>query len=184
MTGSGIRSELLATAEESAVVALACAGEQSAFTELVRRRQAGLRSLLTRLCHDRALADDLAQEALLKAWQQLPTLKAHGAFGTWVRQITINLWLQHRRGKRDSPISSEDASMNEPSHVETVGEAIDLDEALANMGPIVRLCLVLHHREGMSHSEIAAAASLPIGTVKTNILRGSAKLRQLLIEYE
>jgi RNA polymerase sigma-70 factor (ECF subfamily) len=184
MDAAGLRPELLAQAEEAAVVALASAGEQSAFAELVRRRQAGLRSLLAKLCRDRAMADDLAQEALLKAWQQLPTLKAHGAFGGWLRQITINVWLQHRRVRGNKLLHSEDLRTEEASHVETVGEGIDLDGALAQMPELVRLCLTLHHREGMSHSEIAEATSLPIGTIKTNILRGSARLREILSAYQ
>src|SRR5688572_9773701 len=142
MDAAAIRPELLAAAEEPAVVALACAGEQSAFAELVRRRQAGLRSLLTKLCRDRAMADDLAQEALLKAWQQLSTLKAHAAFGGWLRQITINVWLQHRRVLGNRLVRAEDHELDEASHVETVGEGIDLAGALAQMQPMVRLCLV------------------------------------------
>jgi RNA polymerase sigma-70 factor, ECF subfamily len=94
------------------VVALAMTGDDTAFGELVRRRQSPLRNLLRRLCRDPALADDLSQAAFLQAWRSLSSLKAPGAFGGWLRKLAINLWLQHlRRHSREAqPVSAGQAA--------------------------------------------------------------------------
>src|SRR5262245_45857864 len=99
--------------DEPSVVALARAGEQPAFAELMRRRESALRSMLTRLCRNHALADDLAQEAFLQAWRQLPNLKSHDAFGGWLRQIAVNAWLQHRRKRGE--LALEEVETEEPA---------------------------------------------------------------------
>ena len=75
---------------EATVVALAMSGDAAAFSELVRRRQSALRNLLRRLSRDPALADDLAQQAFVKAWRSLPKLRSVGAFGAWLRRLAVN----------------------------------------------------------------------------------------------
>jgi RNA polymerase sigma-70 factor, ECF subfamily len=172
----------IASAAESSVVALARTGDERAYTELVRRRQLSIRGLLSRLCRDSALADDLAQDTFLQAWRQLHTLKSDGAFGGWVRQIASNVWLQHVRYRRESAQqldSSPEASMEH-----STSEAIDLDRALARLMPIERLCIVLSYNEGMSHGQIAGMLGLPLGTVKTHIGRATEYLRSLLSAYQ
>jgi RNA polymerase sigma-70 factor (ECF subfamily) len=61
---------------------------------------------------------------------------------------------------------------------------MDLDAALASLPRHARLCVVLAYDEGLSHPEIAALTGMPIGTVKSHISRGAARLRELLAEYE
>jgi RNA polymerase sigma-70 factor (ECF subfamily) len=167
--------------DEPSVVALASAGEEAAFADLMRRRQAATRNMLARLCRNQSLADDLAQEAFLQAWRQLPALRAPEAFGGWLRQIAVNAWLQHRRKRGERSI--EDAQTDEPFTEPSVGERLDLLAALQTLPPAVRLCVVLAHSEGMSHSEIAKTTALALGTVKTHVNRGSARLRELLSAY-
>jgi RNA polymerase sigma factor (sigma-70 family) len=167
--------------DEPSVVALASAGEEPAFAELVRRRQALTRNMLARLCRNPTLADDLAQEAFLQAWRQLPTLRTYEAFGGWLRQIAVNAWLQHRRKRGETAL--DDAQTDEPFTEPSVGERLDLLAALQTLSPAVRLCVVLAHSEGLSHSEIAETTGMPLGTVKTHVNRGSARLRELLSAY-
>lgn len=169
---------------ETVVVALAAGGDRSAFCELVWRRQSWLRNLLRRLCRDPALADDLAQQAFIKAWRSLPQLKAPGAFGGWLRRLAINTWLA------DVRTSTRDVSQYEaeelPAAVFTpaAAEQLDLDRALAKLTQTERLCVVLAYNEGMSHGEISAATGLPLGTVKSHVRRGAQRLRVLLRAYE
>ncbi|HXA93769.1 MAG TPA: RNA polymerase sigma factor [Steroidobacteraceae bacterium] len=174
----------LAAAEEVTVVVYAVSGNDVAFSELVRRRQAWLRQLLRRLCRQSALADDLAQQTLLQAWRRLRTLKAPGAFGGWLRRLAINEWLQYARRVRWELALDEESVPGEEGIVSAVGEQLDLERALALLPAGVRLCIVLAYGEHMSHSEISAATRLPLGTVKSHIARGSARLRQLLHDYE
>jgi len=166
------------------VVLLAAGGDDDAFAELVRRRQSWLRSLLRRLSRDAALADDLAQQALIAAWRKLPQLKAPAAFGGWLRGIAVNLWLQDRRARRELPL--DDVMLDGLSGSAQPGSdpslAIDLDRVLAELKPAERLGVVLCHAEGMSHAEIAAMTGWPLGTVKSHVARGAAHLRVLLGE--
>lgn len=170
----------LGAAAEAALAALAIGGDDSAYGELVRRRHAQIRDLLRRLCRNPALADDLSQQAFLQAWRRIGSLKAPGAFGPWLRKIAVSLWLQHLRapGSRQEHIV-----VDEPAHEPTLGERLDLDRALSQLAPDVRLCIVLAYGEHMSHREIAEATDLPLGTVKSHITRGAGRLRDLLRAY-
>jgi RNA polymerase sigma-70 factor, ECF subfamily len=176
-------AETLQSAAEASVVALARAGDQPAFEELVRRRQSSIRNLLRSLCRNTALADDLAQETFLQAWKHIGALREPNAFAGWLRKLAVNSWRQHLRRQGAFGISAE----VEPDHVITKPAptvSLDLNSALGTLTPTVRLCIVLSYQEGMSHSEIAAVSQLPLGTVKSHITRGTARLRELLAAYD
>lgn len=184
MSGTLSRAALREAAE-AVVVALAISGDRSAFAELVWRKQVWLRSFLRRLCRDPELADDLAQQVLLQAWRSLATLKSLSAFGAWLRRLAINAWLAHRRSS--AAAAFEPLPEELPASVilvPAVGERFDLDRALAHLARDERLCVVLAYSEGMSHGEISAATSLPLGTVKSHIRRGTQRLRGLLHAYQ
>lgn len=178
----------LAAAAEATLAALAIAGDDPAYGELVRRRQSQIRNLLRRLCRDPALADDLAQQSFLQGWRRVRSLQAPAAFGGWLRKIAVNTWLQHVRTRGEVTMQSrflEPAGPESgPTHEPTVAERVDLDRALSQLAPDVRLCIALAYGEQMSHREIADAAELPLGTVKSHITRGAAQLRTLLSAYE
>lgn len=163
------------------LVAIARRGDEAAFAELVRRRQGWVRGLLRRLSGDAPLADDLAQEAFLHAWRHMGTLRDSGAFGAWLRQIAVNIWLQHARRRRISMEAIEEfpGALNAPSEggMSNAAGRIDLQAALEKLRPAERLCMVLAYAEGMSHGEIADATRLPLGTVKSHVTRATAKLR-------
>lgn len=174
----------LASAAEISLVALAMSGDDNAFEELVRRRQGAIRRLIHQLSGDWTIADDFAQEAFIRAWQKLRTLRAPGGFGGWLRQIAVNVFLQHiRRAGLAIQESDEVASY---SVVDDGDSSIkmDLEKALARLRPAERLCIVLAYSERMSHGEICSTTGLPLGTVKSHISRGSARLRQYLKDYE
>ncbi len=186
MSGELSRAALGAAAE-TILAGLAITGDDSAYGELVRRRQSWIRELLRRLCRDPALADDLAQQAFLQAWRRVRTLQSPAAFGGWLRKIAVNTWLQHIRARGEHtvrPALEEPSERDAPSHEPTVAERIDLDRALSQLPPDVRICIVLAYGERMSHREIVAATGLPLGTVKSHIVRGAARLRDLLGAYE
>ena len=165
---------------EGALVILARNGDDAAFGELVKLRQGALRGLMRRCCGDPALADDLAQEAFVQAWRKLTQLQSPAAFGGWLRQVAITVWLQHARRKQimmdELP---EDDSLFD-ARADDASERLDLERALNGLRAPERLCIVLSHAEGMTHGEIADATGLPLGTVKSHVTRGVAKLRTLL----
>jgi RNA polymerase sigma-70 factor (ECF subfamily) len=159
-------------------------GDDKAFEELLCRRQGFIRGLMRQLSGDWATADDLAQEAFLQAWRKLRTLRAPGAFGGWLRQIAVNVFLQHIR--RTGLVIEDSDEMVSHATVDNGDTSVqmDLERALAYLRPVERLCVVLAYGERMSHGEICSTTGLPLGTVKSHISRGSARLRQYLSDYE
>ena len=98
----------------------------------------------------------------------------------------MNCWLQHVRvKKREVSLGDEvlQGILIERQAASTVAERLDLDAALALLPPDARLCVVLAYSEGMSHAEISDSTSIPLGTVKSHIARGAARLRELLQAY-
>jgi RNA polymerase sigma factor (sigma-70 family) len=170
-------------AAESVVITLACAGDIQAFEEIVRRCQNRVRSFMHRLCNHPDLAEDLAQQVFLKAWKSIRQLRAPGAFHGWLNRIMISTWLEEAR-RRKLDVSEWDESVPFEAPREARGERIDLDRALAQLPPPMRLCVVMAYNEGLSHQEIADATCIPLGTVKTNISRGAARMRVLLCDYQ
>ena len=167
---------------EPLVVHLARRGDRAAFEELVRRRQAWVRNLMRRLSRDAALADDLAQQVFIRVWRTLAQLQDPLRFPGWLKRVAVNVWLQHRR-RNDVMASSESIGDLEQQSEDTAGTAVDIDHALALLPDAVRLCVVLSYHAEMSHSEIAEAAALPLGTVKSHIRRGTERLESLLSAY-
>jgi RNA polymerase sigma-70 factor (ECF subfamily) len=172
----------LKQAPDTLVIALACAGDDSAFGELMQRRQARVRKFMYHLCRNTALGDDLAQQVFLTAWRSIRNLRAAIAFDGWLKRIMITTWLEEvRRGRvpTTGAVEAEDVAI----HHDSTAERMDLDAALATLPPDARLCVVLAYSEGLSHPQIAAHSGLPLGTVKTHINRGAARLREILSDY-
>ncbi len=173
----------LGQAGEAALIVAAQARDQAAFGELVKRRQGWARALLRRMCSSAAEADDLAQEAFIKAWERIRDLETPAAFPGWFRRIAVTTFLMARRRQKAvfeeiddaSPIASE-----APTPEAAAGAKIDLERALARLSDAERLCVTLNHGEGLSHSEIVEMTGLPLGTVKSHVLRGTEKLRRML----
>jgi RNA polymerase sigma-70 factor (ECF subfamily) len=167
---------------DSVVITLARAGNAEAFAEIVRRCQNRVRNFMRRLCNHPDLAEDLSQQVFLKVWRSLRQLRTPAAFYGWLNRIMVSIWLEEvRRNKLNIAELDESADLEAPRNAP--GERVDLDTALAQLSPAMRLCVVLAYNDGMSHPEIADATGLPLGTVKTNVSRGAAKLRSLLSDY-
>jgi RNA polymerase sigma-70 factor (ECF subfamily) len=173
----------LVGADELSVVICAIAGDDDAYGELVRRRQGYIRQFFRRLCRDPALADDLAQQTFLQAWRTVGTLKSPAAFGGWLRRLAVNTWLQRIRAEKPVVSTTDLDELPDEAAQPTLNEQLDLDGALATLPQDVRLCITLAYAERMSHREICEATSLPLGTVKSHITRGAARLRRLLGAY-
>lgn len=170
----------LASASEVSIVLLAMNGDDAAYGELVRRRQGAIRNLLRRLTRDPFLADDIAQQTFVQGWQSIRDLKSPAAAGGWLRKLAVNFWLQNARSRK-LEVPLHDLRAESPAAAMT--QQLDLDAALAQLPRDVRLCIVLAYSEGMSHGEISQTTSMALGTVKSHIARGSARLRGLLRGY-
>jgi RNA polymerase sigma factor (sigma-70 family) len=172
----------LRQAADPLVIALACAGDDGAFTEIVRRRHVRVRSFMYGLCRQRSLGDDLAQLVFITAWRSLRQLRATAAFDGWLKRIMVTTWLEEAR-KGKLAIAAEVDPEQAGNYVDDPAKHLDLDAALAVLSPDARLCVVLAYREGLSHPEIAALTAMPLGTVKSHVTRGAAQMRTLLADY-
>jgi RNA polymerase sigma factor (sigma-70 family) len=173
----------LAVLEAGVVVALARGGDKDAYSELVRRHQSWVRSLLRRLSGNATLADDLAQQVFLAAWIGLVQLRTLEAFPGWLRSLAVNSWLKHHRQQNPLGGAEEIEELPLAAPMLAISERIDIDRALAALTPAERLCIVLCYHEGLSHADAAQLAGLPLGTVKSHVLRGRQKLQQQLAVY-
>ena len=157
------------------LVALAVAGDRPAFGELVRRHGSAVRALLRRMGATTHLADDLAQDAFLAAFEQITEFRGEGTFQSWVKRIAARAYVKRwRRDAREELMADPPDSGGPPP--DPAG-SIDLDEALASLSAPERMCVSLCYGAGMSHSEAAVALNAPLGTVKSHVKRSMDKLR-------
>ena len=171
-----------ARSPEALLVGLARRNDRQAFEELVVRRQAWIRGLMQRFCGDPTLADDLSQQVFLQAWRNIPRLQRGDRFAAWLKRIAVNTWLQHLR-RADPLRNADDAEVVEGTAGDPAAIGMDLDRALTTLEDNVRLCIVLAYHERMTHDEIARSTGLPLGTVKSHIRRGAARLQKALAAY-
>jgi len=180
MSGATISS--FASLHDVELCAHAAAGERRAFGELVRRHGSAVRGLLRRMGAQAAEADDVAQDALLAAFERITEFRGEGTFAGWVKRIAARQYLRRlQREKRVTALATEGTSEEEADT--GAGDAdhrIDLDEALKVLSAAERLCVSMCYGAGLSHGEAAEALNLPLGTVKSHVKRGLEKLRARL----
>ena len=178
---AGVKSP--ASLHDVELAALAAAGDRPAFGELVRRHGAAVRGLLRRMGAEPSLADDIAQDAFLAAFERVAEFRGEGTFSAWVRKIAARLYV--RRWRRESRYDLDTETADESHGGEMSAAArIDLDEALKTLSPAERMCVSLCYGAGVSHAEAAEALNVPLGTVKSHVKRGLDKLRLRLAPPE
>ena len=169
--------------DEELVARAIATGDPADYEELIRGYQSDVRNWLRHLPGDPSRADDLAQETFIRAWQKLHTIADAGKFRAWVMKIAYNVFLQSRRRKgRETTLA--DALGRERLASESDGipspdaGLADLPRMLAALTPGERIALVLCYAYGMSHREISELTEMPLGTVKSHIRRGAARIRE------
>jgi len=159
--------------------------DQHAFGELVRRHQSSVRGLLRQLTRtDLSLADDLAQEAFIRAYKNIRTFRGEARFSTWLYRIAYNCFREDARKRKELVGVDEELlqAEHDPQIVDP-GLRHDLMHAL-NLLPLhERTAIVLCCQNGLSHDEAARVLDIPLGTVKTNVLRGREKLKRTLAAW-
>lgn len=159
--------------------------DRHAFAYLVKGYQSEIRNTLRRFCKgDDALADDLAQETFLKVYRSIHAFRGESSFRTWLYQIAYRSFLSHQR--KHSPDTEEIAEHHIVSEEKHEGEAFmrDYNQALLQLSSAQREAIYLTLQRGFAYQEIADIMNLPIGTVKTHILRGKKKLQSLLTDWK
>ncbi|MBK8840293.1 MAG: RNA polymerase sigma factor [Hyphomonadaceae bacterium] len=164
--------------DEQELTRAAMAGDQKAFGLLVARHQASIRALGRRLSRSVSDGDDIAQAALLNAWRRRSTWRG-GSFRGWVCMIAYREFLAGRKAAR-----SETELEDHPGASGESGERLDLMRAISALDESERAAIALCIGAGLSHADAALAMQAPLGSVKSWVLRGRAKLQKALAAYE
>jgi RNA polymerase sigma-70 factor (ECF subfamily) len=159
--------------------------DHHAFAELVRNHQSSVRGLLRQLSRtDFSLADDLAQETFLRAYKNLRSFRGEARFSTWLYRIAYNCFREYAR-KRKEFVGVDDEKLQMEQDPQTADPALrhDLMHALSLLPLHERSAILLCCQNGLSHDEAARVLDIPLGTVKTNVLRGREKLKRTLAAW-
>jgi RNA polymerase sigma factor (sigma-70 family) len=152
----------------------------------VRRHQSSVRGLLRQLTRtDVALADDLAQDTFLRAYKNIRSFRGEARFSTWLYRIAYNCFREDaRRRKELVGIDDEQLQAERDPQVADPGLRHDLMHALNLLPQHERSAVLLCCQNGLSHEEAARVLDIPLGTVKTNVLRGREKLKRTLAAWK
>ena len=162
--------------------------DRHAFDELVRRHQSQIRNSLRQwLGWNQATADDLAQETFIRAYRTIGSFRQDSSFSTWLYRIAYNNFVDFQRSKpvTQDMESSEDLIIDEPSGNDHTDSQLqrDLARAMLKLSVQERGAIHLNLQRQYSHREIADIMGIPVGTVKTLILRGREKLARQLTKW-
>ena len=173
-------------ADERPLVAAAARGEVAAFEALYRRHVGRVHGAIRRLVGGHgSRAEDLTQEAFVRAWQALPAFRFESAFSTWLHRLAVNTALMELRTRRSRPLEDGDeeavAQLGSPDSAgHLTALSLDLERAVATLPPRARAVLVLYDVEGWKHEEIAAELGMAIGSSKAQLHRARGLLRARL----
>ena len=174
----------------------AAKGREKAFRELLNRYERPVFSLIYRMVRDRSLAEDLAQEAFIRAFNAIGSYNPGYKFSSWMFKIAHNLTIDHLRKRRLDTLSIhgspnavtpdeqartslvlESAEERPDAYVENLELGSQIETAIGRLRPEYRAVTLLRHVEGYSYQEIADILEIPLGTVKTYIHRARLELK-------
>ena len=189
--------------EDKELSVLAAKGREMAFRQLLSRYERPLFSLVYRMVRDRTLAEDLSQEAFIRAFNAISTYKPRYKFSSWIFKIANNHTIDYLRKRKLDTVSIDGSphARNQEEEaqtrlvVESHEEAPDryvesrelggqIEEAIGRLRPEYRSAVLLRHVEGYTYEEIADIMDLPLGTVKTYLHRARGELKGLLAHVE
>ena len=167
--------------EVALLIARTQAGDRAAFAALYRANHRRIYALCVRLCGDRHLAEELTQEAFIRAWEQLHTYRAEARFSTWLHRVAVNVVLTWQRKHKPwlRRVGSEDELPETAVH-ETPDKTRDLEGAISRLPERARQVFVLMDIEGYRHEETAGLLGIAVGTSKAQLFRAREHLRGML----
>ena len=168
-------------------------GDKTAFEQLVIRHQDLVFSLAYKLTGNREMANDVAQEAFIRAWKAIEKFRGDSTFSTWIYRITVNTaWTLRKKAKKHNTLNIDDTYepivIDEKKDPELVAINSDLSSVLINALDKIpieqRIIVELKNIEGRSHKEIADYLDISVTAAKVRLHRAHQKLRQILEEVE
>jgi len=182
--------EAASLATELDQVERARGGDRSAFEQLYRSHCSRIYALCWRLCGgDRSLAEDMLQEAFVRAWNKLDQFRGDSRFATWLHRLAVNVILSDRRIRvrrlqRETPMydAVEQTAVGERDV--SAGLNRDLEAAISGLPERARTVLVLYDIEGYRHQEIAQMTGMAVGSSKAQLHRARALVRKRFDESQ
>jgi RNA polymerase sigma-70 factor (ECF subfamily) len=171
--------------DERDLIALAQKGDRAAYGQLVSSHRQGVVNVVYRLCGDAHLAEDMAQETFLRAWQKLPDYQPKAPFRHWVYRIATNAALDALRRRRET-LDVDEMQVAEESpgmEAKTITAARDrtVQQAVLALPVSSRSVIILREYEDLSYQEIAETLDIPVGTVMSRLSYARSKLRESLV---
>lgn len=175
--------------EDDRFVEAARTGDRRAFESLYTRHVGRVYAICLRLTANVQTAEELTQEAFVRAWQRLSSFRGDSAFATWLHRLTVNVVLDQQRAQRpwfrrmvaiDGAIDDVIDVASERARTVSNADQHDLESAIRRLPPAARTVFVLHDVEGWQHDEIAARTGTAIGTSKAHLHRARQLLREWL----
>jgi len=168
--------------DEMTLIALAKQGNTEALSELFRSHYAMLRSYLIKITLKPDLAEDLAQDTMIRAMQKLHLYEPRRSrWSTWLITIASRLYLDHlRKLRRDRQFLDGKQSIRQLRWMAQSSneEWHELLDALGELNPEIRVPIIMKHYYGFSQEEIAAMLDVPVGTIKSRIHNGIDRIRK------
>ena len=174
-------------------------GDETALAPLVDKYKRMVHRLALQITKNREDANDVMQETFIKVYQSIHTFRQEAAFETWVYRIAVNEalnFVKRRERRRESPLSTTEASEYDPSVVHKVEMANDpqinaektelrhwVTKAVNSLSLKHRTVVILHELEGLTHAEIASILNCSEGTVRSRLHYARKQLRTLLKPY-
>ena len=197
--GLSTEAPAVAATDEMELVRRARQGDLAAYDDLVRRYQERIYATLYHMTSNHEDANDLAQEAFIKAYQALKSFKGGSSFYTWVYRIAVNKtlnFLKQRKNRSQMSLNDLDFNVeNDPDLVALVSDKTPrrdaalselqekLNEAMQTLSEPHRLVVTLHDIQGLSHEEIAKIMDCNIGTVRSRLFYARQQIQGQLVDY-
>lgn len=165
--------------EESQLVIRSQNGDQIAYEKLYRANVGKVYALCLRLCGQKELAEDLAQESFIRAWQKLGSFRGDSKFSSWLFRLTSNVVIGHLRKHSKWQIDSLDEAAYDQtqSYDRPFGMHEEIDKALRCLSDSARVVLIMHEYLGYQHNEISEITGMAVGTSKTHLHRARTTLK-------
>ena len=168
-------------------MAQALGGSQSAFEQILRRYQRPIISLLIRLTGDAALAEDLAQEAFVKAFRNLAAFDPRRRLSSWLFRIAHNTGIDALRKARPVTVAIDSGEPMDALIAPAAGDPVErralgraIDQALAQLRPDQRTAVVLRYEQGLSFDEIGQVLGIAEATARSHVHRARKELMRLM----
>lgn len=158
-------------------------GDTEAFSELVRRHQHIIYNVSYRFMRDTALAEDMAQEAFLKAYRLLKGFRGDCSFSTWMYRVTCSVCLtelSRRKRRGEVELQPKHAGMSAVEPSETTDMPEHIRRCVGHLSDRYATIITLYYLRGISYEEIAQVMKIPMGTLKTWMFRARKQLRKIV----